>query len=50
MEAAEKFLDVPYDKRWECLKPTIIRLYMAEKESMKKLVERMKMEYSFQAK
>ncbi|KAH6613493.1 hypothetical protein F5144DRAFT_616419 [Chaetomium tenue] len=25
-----KFLDVPYEERWECLKPTIVRLYMGK--------------------
>lgn len=44
-----KFLHIPYDKRWEHLRPTILRLYVEEGERMKALVERMKNEYSFSA-
>ena len=44
-----KFLHIPYDKRWEYLKPTITRLYMEEKVSLDRLAERMKTEYSFSA-
>jgi len=25
-----KFLNVPYEKRWDCLKPTIVQLYMGK--------------------
>jgi hypothetical protein len=44
-----KFLHVPYEQRWEHLKPTIIRLYMEEKERLAALAQRMKDEYSFSA-
>ena len=26
----DKFLDVPYEKRWECLRPIIVPLYMGK--------------------
>ncbi|KAF4462268.1 hypothetical protein FALBO_10920 [Fusarium albosuccineum] len=44
-----KFLHIPYDKRWNYLKETIIRLYTEEEEKLERLVERMKAEYSFDA-
>lgn len=44
-----KFLHVPYEQRWEHLKPTITRLYMEEKESLVVLAQRMKDELSFSA-
>jgi hypothetical protein len=25
-----RFLDVPYEERWECLKPVIVQLYMGK--------------------
>lgn len=43
------FSHVPYDQRWEPLKPTIIRLYMEEGEKIASLAERMKNEYGFSA-
>ncbi|KAI2471123.1 hypothetical protein F4781DRAFT_143054 [Annulohypoxylon bovei var. microspora] len=46
---AEKFLDIPYDQRWERLKPTIIRIYMEENNKIAHLSRRMKYEYSFDA-
>ncbi len=45
--SAEKFLDVPYDQRWERLKPVILHLY--EREQLPTLIERMKLEYGFVA-
>ena len=45
----EKFLHIPYQERWEYLRPTILRLFMEEKERMAAVIERMKNEYSFSA-
>jgi hypothetical protein len=43
------YLDVPYEKRWECLKPVILQLYLSEKLSISRLADRMNDEYSFSA-
>ncbi|KAI1371945.1 hypothetical protein F4677DRAFT_449947 [Hypoxylon crocopeplum] len=45
----QKFLDVPYNKRWEPLKPVIISIYIEERHKLASLAERMKKEYSFDA-
>lgn len=45
----ENFLREPFEKRWELLKPTILRLYLEEGERIEALVDRMKNEYSFTA-
>ncbi|KAI0836847.1 hypothetical protein F5Y06DRAFT_304950 [Hypoxylon sp. FL0890] len=47
--SVQKFLDVAYDQRWELLKPTIVHIYMQEKNKIARLAERMKGEYSFDA-
>jgi hypothetical protein len=47
--SVEKFLNIPYNARWEPLKATILRLYMEEKNSLEALAHRMKTEYSFTA-
>ncbi|KAL7619752.1 hypothetical protein AAE478_010294 [Parahypoxylon ruwenzoriense] len=47
--STQKFLDVPYDQRWEPLKPVIIRIYMEERNKLSRLAERMSEEYSFNA-
>ncbi|KAM0431872.1 hypothetical protein ACHAPT_005125 [Fusarium lateritium] len=44
-----RFLYIPYNKRWEYLKDTIIRLYIEGGEKVDKLASRMKSEYSFDA-
>lgn len=43
------FSHIPYDQRWEPLKPIIIRLYMEEGEKIAHVAERMKSEYGFSA-
>ena len=43
------FSHLPHDKRWEPLKPTIIKLYMEEGEKLNQLAARMKEEYNFSA-
>ncbi|KAI1646935.1 uncharacterized protein F4817DRAFT_338875 [Daldinia loculata] len=45
----DKFLNIPYNQRWEYLKPVIIRMYLEENNTMKRISERMKDEYSFNA-
>ncbi|KAI1659367.1 hypothetical protein F4813DRAFT_352708 [Daldinia decipiens] len=45
----EKFLHIPYDQRWEYLRPVIIRMYLEENSTMKRLSQRMKDEYGFNA-
>ncbi|KAI1412722.1 hypothetical protein F5Y13DRAFT_199610 [Hypoxylon sp. FL1857] len=47
--SVQKFLDVPYNQRWEFLKPAIIRLYMEGSNKLAQLAKRMKEEYSFDA-
>ncbi|KAI0106361.1 hypothetical protein F4776DRAFT_675448 [Hypoxylon sp. NC0597] len=45
----QKFLEIPYEQRWEPLKSTIIRIYMEENNKIAQLAKRMKDEYSFDA-
>ncbi|KAI0848813.1 hypothetical protein F5Y00DRAFT_270010 [Daldinia vernicosa] len=45
----EKFLGIPYNQRWEYLKPVIMRMYLEENNKLKRVSERMKDEYSFNA-
>ena len=50
-----KFLDASYERRWECLKPIIVQLYMGKYGNNGKsmttgqVVEFMKDKYSFYA-
>ncbi|KAI1207805.1 uncharacterized protein F4807DRAFT_167323 [Annulohypoxylon truncatum] len=48
-DSVEKFLDVPYNQRWECLKPVIVRVYIEENNKLANLSRRMEVEYSFNA-
>lgn len=43
------FLHVKFDKRWECHKGTIVRLFVDEDKSMKELADQMKTQYRFDA-
>ncbi|KAK6223958.1 hypothetical protein LQW54_000104 [Pestalotiopsis sp. IQ-011] len=43
------FLHVKFDKRWECHKSTIVRLFVDEDKSMKELSDQMKTQYRFDA-
>lgn len=45
-----KFLHIPYNQRWEPLKPTMVNIYMQEGEKLAGVAERMKSEYGFDAK
>ncbi|KAI2616885.1 hypothetical protein GGR54DRAFT_641478 [Hypoxylon sp. NC1633] len=47
--SVQKFLHIPYDQRWDYLKPVIVRMYMEENQRIARLAERMKDEYSFDA-
>ncbi|XXH01228.1 hypothetical protein Hte_007582 [Hypoxylon texense] len=47
--SVEKFLHIPYNQRWEHLKPTIIRIYMEENNRIASLAKRMQEVYSFNA-
>lgn len=52
--AENKFLHIPYEERWECLKSTIIDAYLGrnafdQPRTLHKLAELMKNEYSFNA-
>jgi Clr5 domain len=49
LPSVEGLHDIPYDKRWEVLKPAIIRFYMDENNRLNALSERMKNEYGFAA-
>lgn len=49
-DSTERFLHIPYDQRWEPLKPTIVRIYMEEREKLARVAERMKNEFRFDAK
>jgi predicted HTH domain antitoxin len=40
-------LQAPYAERWELLKDVMVRLYMKEKKTVKKIAEFMEMEYKF---
>jgi len=50
-----KFLDVPYESRWECLKPVIIPLYMGKygpggkSMTMRQVADFMRDHYTFNA-
>ena len=42
-------LAVPFDKKWEILKPTIERLYVHEECKLPELMQRMKDQHGFVA-
>lgn len=49
MDLAESYLDVPYDQRWELLKPTIVNIYLEERVTIPQLAKRMADDFSFKA-
>lgn len=49
MDLAESYLDVPYDERWELLKPTIVNIYLKERVTIPQLAKRMADDFSFKA-
>lgn len=44
-----KFSHVPYNERWEPLKPAIVKIYIEENNRISQLAQRMKDEYDFDA-
>ena len=42
-------LDVPFDQKWEILKPTIEHLYVHEKRKLPELMQIMKDQHAFVA-
>ena len=42
-------LDVPFDQKWEILKPTIERLYVHEERKLPELMQLIKNQYGFVA-
>lgn len=49
MDIAENHLDVPYEQRWEHLKPTIVEIYLEERASLAQLAKQMADNFSFKA-
>lgn len=49
MDLAESHLDVPYEQRWELLKPTILNIYLEERATLAQLAKRMEDGFSFKA-
>lgn len=49
MDLAESHLHVPYEQRWEHLKPTIVKIYLDESASLAQLAKRMADDFSFKA-
>lgn len=49
MSLAERHLDIPYEKRWEFLKSTIVRIYQEERATLEQLRKRMADAYKFNA-
>jgi Clr5 domain len=47
--SAPSYSDVPYDKRWELLKPYLEQLYIQEKRKLSEIVEIMKSRHMFYA-
>ncbi|KAI0121969.1 hypothetical protein F4814DRAFT_407096 [Daldinia grandis] len=45
----KKFLDIPYDQRWEYLKADIVHMYIDEENTIKRVSERMRNDYNFDA-
>ncbi|KAI7781227.1 hypothetical protein LA080_014886 [Diaporthe eres] len=49
MDLAESHLDVPYEQRWELLKPTIVNIYLEERATLAQLAKRMEDGFGFTA-
>lgn len=47
--APRSLLDVPFNERWELLKPTIERLYIDEKRKLPDVMKILKDQYGFDA-
>jgi hypothetical protein len=49
MDLAESHLDVPYEQRWEYLKPTIVKCFLEEGNTIGQLAKRMADDFGFKA-
>lgn len=49
MDLAKSYLDLPYERRWEHLKPTMVQIYLEEKATLAQLAQRMVDEFGFKA-
>lgn len=49
MDLAESYLDVPFDERWELLKPNIVNIDLEERVTIAQLAKRMADDFSFKA-
>lgn len=49
MDLAGSHSDVPYEQRWEHLKPTIVKIYLEERATLKQLAKQMADDFSFKA-
>lgn len=47
--ARDKFLQVPYEQRWQHLKDVIVKYFMVKNLTLPKLAETMRREYEFDA-
>ncbi|KAJ4420993.1 hypothetical protein N0V82_004035 [Gnomoniopsis sp. IMI 355080] len=45
----EKYLSLPYEQRWEALKPVIVKMFLDDNTTIPKLSKRMDLEFSFKA-
>jgi hypothetical protein len=49
MESAESHLNVPYERRWEHLKPTIVKCFLEDGNTIGQLAKRMADDFGFKA-
>lgn len=49
MSLANSYLDLPYEQRWENLRPTMVQMYLEGKATLAQLAQRMADEFSFKA-
>lgn len=49
MNLANSYLDIPYEQRWEHLKPMMVQIYLEDKATLAQLAQRMVDEFSFKA-
>lgn len=49
MNPTAGYLDVPYEERWERLKPAIVKIYIEERSTLSRLAQRMVEDFSFRA-
>ncbi|KAJ0107676.1 hypothetical protein J7T55_010282 [Diaporthe amygdali] len=49
MSLVESYLDLPYEQRWDRLKPAIVKIYLEERATLAELSERMASDLGFKA-